>query len=44
MESVKSRAGMVVAPHCLAVTAGAEVLRDGGNAIEAMVAAASEEL
>ncbi len=33
--------GMVVAPHYLASQAGLDVLREGGNAIEAMVAAAS---
>ena len=33
--------GMVVAPHHLAAQAGLGVLRDGGNAIEAMVAAAA---
>ena len=33
--------GMVVAPHHLAAQAGRDVLRDGGNAIEAMVAAAA---
>ena len=33
--------GMVVAPHHLAAQAGVRVLRDGGNAIEAMVAAAA---
>ncbi len=33
--------GMVVAPHHLAAEAGLAVLRDGGNAIEAMVAAAA---
>ena len=32
---------MVVAPHHLAAEAGRDVLRDGGNAIEAMVAAAA---
>ena len=32
---------MVVAPHHLAAQAGLRVLQDGGNAIEAMVAAAS---
>lgn len=36
-----SRHGMVVAPHHLAAEAGVSVLRDGGNAIEAMVAAAA---
>jgi gamma-glutamyltranspeptidase/glutathione hydrolase len=33
--------GMVSAPHHLAAQAGAAVLREGGNAVEAMVAAAS---
>ena len=37
----KSYNGMVVAPHHLAAEAGSRVLRDGGNAIEAMVAAAA---
>jgi len=32
---------MVVAPHHLASTAGLRVLQEGGNAIEAMIAAAS---
>jgi len=33
--------GMVTAPHHLAAQSGAAVLRDGGNAVEAMVAAAA---
>jgi gamma-glutamyltranspeptidase len=33
--------GMLVAPHHLASQAGLRVLRDGGNAVEAMIAAAS---
>ncbi|MFN7123682.1 MAG: gamma-glutamyltransferase, partial [Hydrogenophaga sp.] len=33
--------GMFVAPHHLAAQAGRDVLRDGGNAVEAMVAAAA---
>ena len=33
--------GMVVAPHHLASQAGLRVLSDGGNAVEAMIAAAS---
>jgi len=37
----KSYNGMVVAPHHLAAEAGSRVLADGGNAIEAMVAAAA---
>jgi gamma-glutamyltranspeptidase len=33
--------GMVVAPHHLAAEAGLDVLREGGNALEAMIAAAA---
>src|SRR5487761_2658745 len=33
--------GMVTAPHALAAQAGLDILRQGGNAIEARVAAAS---
>ena len=33
--------GMVTAPHHLASEAGLAVLRDGGNAVEAMVAMAA---
>ncbi|MCB1488636.1 MAG: gamma-glutamyltransferase, partial [Bauldia sp.] len=33
--------GMVVAPHRAAAEAGAEILRAGGNAVEAMIAAAA---
>lgn len=40
-ETVRSARGMVVAPHHLAAESGLAVLRDGGNAIEAMVAAAA---
>jgi gamma-glutamyltranspeptidase/glutathione hydrolase len=39
--SAKSRRGVVVAPHYLAAEAGRDVLREGGNAIEAAVAAAA---
>ncbi len=35
------RGGMVSAPHHLAAQAGAAILREGGNAVEAMVAAAA---
>ncbi|MGP1395114.1 MAG: gamma-glutamyltransferase family protein [Inquilinaceae bacterium] len=35
------RGGIVVAPHHLAAAAGAEALRDGANAVEAMVAMAA---
>ena len=41
LETSSSYRGMVVAPHRLAAQAGLRVLQDGGNAIEAMVAAAS---
>lgn len=41
MDTVTSSGGMVVAPHMAAANAGAEILADGGSAIEAMIAAAS---
>ncbi len=41
IETPRATRGMVVAPHHLAAQAGLSVLRDGGNAIEAMVAAAA---
>jgi gamma-glutamyltranspeptidase/glutathione hydrolase len=41
LNSVWATRGMVVAPHALAAQSGLAVLRDGGNAIEAMVAAAA---
>jgi oxamate amidohydrolase len=41
LETARCRRGMVVAPHHLASEAGLAVLRDGGNAIEAMIAAAA---
>lgn len=37
----RANRGMVVAPHHLAAQAGLDILREGGNAIEAMIAAAS---
>ncbi len=40
-ESVHARSGIVAAPHRLAVEAGRQVLAEGGNAIEAAVAAAA---
>jgi len=40
-ESVHASRGMVAAPHALAVEAGQQVLAEGGNAIEAAVAAAA---
>src|SRR3954463_90630 len=41
MNSSWAARGMVVAPHSLAAQSGLAVLRDGGNALEAMVAAAA---
>ena len=40
-ESVRARGGMVATPHMAATEAGRDVLEDGGNAIEAAVAAAA---
>lgn len=41
LQTPRSTRGMVVAPHHLASQAGLRVLQDGGNAIEAMIAAAA---
>ncbi|MEI7430699.1 MAG: gamma-glutamyltransferase [Betaproteobacteria bacterium] len=41
LHSLTCRGGMVTAPHHLAAQAGAAILREGGNAVEAMVAAAA---
>ncbi|MEM7170063.1 MAG: gamma-glutamyltransferase family protein [Pseudomonadota bacterium] len=41
LSTPRARRGMITSPHHLASEAGLAVLRDGGNAIEAMVAAAS---
>ena len=41
LRTTRSYAGMVTAPHHLASQAGLEIMRDGGNAIEAMIAAAA---
>ncbi len=41
IQTKRAYGGMVVAPHHLAAEAGLAVLREGGNAIEAMIAAAS---
>ena len=41
LQTVRSYRGMVTAPHHLASQAGLRVLQEGGNAIEAMIAAAS---
>ncbi len=41
LNSVWAPSGMVVAPHALAAQSGLTILREGGTAIEAMVAAAS---
>ncbi|MEQ9328586.1 MAG: gamma-glutamyltransferase [Rhodospirillales bacterium] len=41
LETVRSWRGAVVAPHHLAARAGLRVLEDGGNAVEAMIAAAA---
>lgn len=41
IETARSLRGMVTSPHHLASEAGLAVLRDGGNAVEAVVAAAA---
>lgn len=41
LNSVFATGGMVVAPHHLAAAAGRDVLKDGGNAVEAMIAMAA---
>ena len=41
LKTKRAYGGMVTAPHHLAAQAGLRVLQDGGNAIEAMVAAAA---
>jgi hypothetical protein len=44
LQTAKSTRGMVVAPHQLASQAGLRALQEGGNAIEAMIAAAATVL
>lgn len=41
LNSIRSTRGMAVAPHALAAQSALGVLREGGNAVEAMVAAAA---
>ena len=41
LQTTTATRGLLTAPHHLAAEAGVDVLRDGGNAIEAMVAAAA---
>src|ERR1700694_50672 len=41
LNAVRATRGMAVAPHSLAAQSALAVLREGGNAIEAMIAAAA---
>jgi gamma-glutamyltranspeptidase/glutathione hydrolase len=41
IRSINATRGMAVAPHALAAQSALEVLREGGNALEAMIAAAA---
>ena len=41
IHSIRGTRGMAVAPHALASQSALEVLREGGNALEAMIAAAA---
>ena len=41
IHSIRGTRGMAVAPHALAAQSGVAILREGGNALEAMIAAAA---
>ena len=41
INSIRATRGMAVAPHALAAQSALGVLREGGNALEAMIAAAA---
>ena len=41
IRSINGTRGMAVAPHALAAQSALDVLREGGNALEAMIAAAA---
>lgn len=41
MDTITSNGGMVVAPHMAAAQAGADIMAEGGTAIDAMIAAAA---
>src|SRR3569833_2625690 len=41
LNSIQATRGMAVAPHSLASQSELSILRDGGNAVEAMIAAAA---
>ena len=41
MHAITAMRGMAVAPHALASQSAVHVLREGGNALEAMIAAAA---
>src|SRR3990167_7434503 len=41
IHSIRGTRGMAVAPHALAAQSALDVLREGGNALEAMIAAAA---
>ena len=41
LHSLQATRGMAVAPHSLASQSALAILRDGGNAVEAMIAAAA---
>ena len=43
-QPVRGSRGMAVAPHALASQSALAVLREGGNALEAMIAAAAMSL
>ena len=41
LNTLRSKGAMMTAPHHLAAQSGLAVMREGGNAIEAMIAAAA---
>ena len=41
LDSIRGTRGMAVAPHALAAQSALAILREGGNALEAMIGAAA---
>ena len=41
LQTIKSCSNMIVSPHWMASQAGSEIMKSGGNAIEAMICSAA---
>ena len=41
LQTIKSSSNMIVSPHWMASQAGSEIMKSGGNAIEAMICSAA---